>query len=808
MIRNAIESLALAVALAGSLVLATQDAPNDDFDALKYVDPLIGTANGGAAGSRMCSRMDHRWRTIGHVFAGATLPFGMAKAVADTIGENQAGFAYDTSFVSGFSHMHDSGTGGSPSLGNFPIFVQSACPNDDINQCKWQMHDRAVRWRRDSPQARPGYFGISLDNGVHAEMTTTNRSALYRFTFNETSGTLSPVILVDLMDLPQSRSKGTAHVDPSTGQLRGNGTFNPSFGIGSYNLHFCVDFRGAELRDTGVWVKNRANFSRETVHLRADGTNTAASLFAGTFARFKSPKDRAILARVGVSFMSDEQACVNGEREQPDFDFDGTVAAAESAWKKKLNVISVDAEGVSSDLQTVFWSGAYRSLISPQDYTGENPLWKSGEPYYDSYYCIWDSYRSIHPLLTLVDPLSQSLMMRSLIDIYRHEGYLPDCRMSLCKGFTQGGSNADVLVADAYLKKVQDIDWNTAYEAIVKDAEVEPRNWNVEGRGGLHSWKSLGYIPTDDYDPYGVGTHTRSISRTVEYAYNDFCIAEVAEGLGHHEDYEKYTGRSGNWIHMFKADQKSSIKGVDTNFTGFLQPRYTNGTWGYQDPILCSPLLNFSSCYLNPQGHETYEGSAWLYTFYAPHDMASLIKTLGGPESFTSRLTFLHESGLLYVGDEQAFLTVYQFHYSGRPALSAKYSHSYIPSQFNTTVPGLAGNDDSGAMGSFIVLSMMGLWPVPGQDVYLITPPYFKEVSIRNPLTGHVATIRNVNFDPSYKSIYIQSVRLNGKPWHQNWLRHSFFAEGGVLELELGETESEWGTHLEDLPPSLSDNHT
>lgn len=187
--------------------------------------------------------------------------------------------------------------------------------------------------------------------------------------------------------------------------------------------------------------------------------------------------------------------------------------------------------------------------------------------------------------------------------------------------------------------------------------------------------------------------------------------------------------------------------------------------------------------------------------------MGSLIRTLGGAESFTSRLEFLHGSGLLYVGDEQAFLTVYQFHYSGRPALSAKYSHSYIPSQFNTTVAGLAGNDDSGAMGSFIVLSMMGLWPVPGQDVYLITPPYFREASIRNPLTGNVATIRNINFDPSYKTIYIQSVRLNGKPWGKNWLSHSFFAEGGLLELELGDKESKWGTHLEDLPPSIGGYH-
>lgn len=185
--------------------------------------------------------------------------------------------------------------------------------------------------------------------------------------------------------------------------------------------------------------------------------------------------------------------------------------------------------------------------------------------------------------------------------------------------------------------------------------------------------------------------------------------------------------------------------------------------------------------------------------------MGSLIKTLGGAREFTRRLTFLHKSGLLYVGDEQSFLTVYQFHYSGRPALSAKQSHSYIPSQFNTSTAGIAGNDDSGAMGSFVVLSMIGLWPVPGQDVYLITPPYFKEVSITNPVTGNVATVRNTNFDPSYKAIYIQSAKLNGKTWTKNWLTHDFFIDGGILELELGEQESGWGTHVEDLPPSLGD---
>lgn len=207
-------------------------------------------------------------------------------------------------------------------------------------------------------------------------------------------------------------------------------------------------------------------------------------------------------------------------------------------------------------------------------------------------------------------------MVRSLVDIYRHEGFLPDCRMSLCKGYTQGGSNADVVIADAFLKKVVDVDWKTAYEAVVKDANVEPANWDLEGRGGLRSWKKVGYIPKDDFDPLGTGTETRSVSRTVEYAYNDFCIAEMAERMGHSEDHKRYTNSSLNWRNLFKADQQSSVNGKDTGFTGFLQPKLLDESWAYQNPTFCSPLNHFDSCYFGPGGHETYEGSCWLYTLY------------------------------------------------------------------------------------------------------------------------------------------------------------------------------------------------
>ncbi|KAF2137511.1 glycoside hydrolase family 92 protein [Aplosporella prunicola CBS 121167] len=757
----------LAILLAGVAAFTpTQAADPAEFDVLKYVDPLIGTANGG------------------HVFAGATLPFGMAKAVADVTGDNQGGFASDGSKIIGFSHMHDSGTGGSPSLGNFPLFPHPGCPGNNFESCQYNKGTRAVNSINGSEKASPGYFSVVLETGVQGEATVTEHTALYRFMFpNGTSGTeepAQPLIQAELSDLPNSFRKGEIAVDNATGRITGNGTFAPSFGSGTYNAHFCADFSGATIVNTGVYRYNEAGLTPKRLlvnsQMQSDGP-------FGAWVQFQPPKGAGrILARVGLSFISIEQACQNAEREIPEFDFNGVKKAAEAAWRTKLGVMTIDAGNASTALQKVFWSGAYRTFISPQDYTGENPLWTSQEPYFDSFYCIWDSFRTIHPLLTILDPQAQTLMIRSLLDVYRHEGWLPDCRMSLCKGYTQGGSNADVVLADALVKGLTaDIDWETAYAAVVKDAEREPKNWDLEGRGGLRSWKKLHYIPVDDVDKDGTGLHTRSISRTVEYAYNDFCIAQMAQKFGKAADYKKYAKRSTYWKNLFKEDL------------------------GYQDPLLCSPLLDFTGCYLTSTGHETYEGSAWLYTFYAPHDMASLIQTLGGAKPFARRLLALHRTpGLLYMGDEQAFLTVYLGHYAGRPDLASSLAHRYIPHQFNATRAGIPGNDDSGAMGSFAVFAMLGLFPVAGQDVYLVSAPFFREASITNPLTNRTATIRARNWDPKSKARFVVEASLNGEPWSANWISHRFFAEGGVLELVLGETKGSWGTQEADLPPSLS----
>jgi putative alpha-1,2-mannosidase len=342
------------------------------FDPLNYVDPLIGGSNGG------------------NVFPGASLPYGMAKAVADTNStSNQGGFTLDGAVVTGFSTMHDSGTGGSPSLGNFALFAYTSCPGGDIDQCAFPKKTRAKfgGFANNSVSARPGTFGITLNSGIQAEMTTTHHTSLFKFTFPSFSpdGQPSqPLILQDLTDLSDSRQdNGTVSVDPTTGRITGSARFLPSFGSGNYVLYFCTDFSGADILDNGIFVNSRA--STAVKNLTISRSINGYPLPGGAFVRFASGAN-PILARTAVSFISTAQACSHAENEIPGFDFAAVSSAATEAWRTKMSPIKVSTNLVSQSMVTNFYSGIYRTMINPQNYTGENPLWQSSEPYFDSFY--------------------------------------------------------------------------------------------------------------------------------------------------------------------------------------------------------------------------------------------------------------------------------------------------------------------------------------------------------------------------------------------------------------------------------------
>lgn len=348
---------------------------------LRYIDPLIGTTNGG------------------HVFPGATLPYGMAKPVADSANkdENAAGYVEDMSFISGFSHLHDSGTGGRPSMGQFPLFVHPGCAGDDVSKCKYSSASRAVmRWPLSS-RAKPGYFSIRLKNSVLAEMTAAEHTALYRFKFPDKDSPqdglgngvpYSPLILVDLDDLDHTRHGGGIRVDVdakgNTARIVGDSTYRPSFGTGEYDAFFCADFRGATVRRAGSFMQDVPDAGRRILEPDPHGDFRLPSGSAGAWVQFEAPAGHEIMSRVGLSFISREQACRNAEREIPGWDFAAVQARAEDAWAEKLSVIEVDEADIDPALLVTFWSGLYRTMLSPQNYTGENQLWKSDEPYFDS----------------------------------------------------------------------------------------------------------------------------------------------------------------------------------------------------------------------------------------------------------------------------------------------------------------------------------------------------------------------------------------------------------------------------------------
>lgn len=364
--------------ISACLLVARLALGQSTVDNIDFVNPLIGASNGG------------------NVFAGASLPYGMAKAVADTnSGSNQGGFTLDGSNVTGFSLMHDSGTGGGASMGNFALFPYTSCPGGELDNCVFPKVSRAAlgTFNNQTVVAEPGYFSITLDSGVRAEMTSAQHTSLFRFTFpaasagnSTSSATAQPLILQDLTDLSNSRQdNGSIAVDASTGRITGSGRFQPSFAQGTYVLYFCTDFSspGADIHDSGIFVNSRA--SADVKNLTISRSINGFPLPGGAFVRFTSAA-KPILVRSATSFISAEQACAHAEAEIPDYDFDGIKTTAQQAWKDKLSPISVDATGVNESFVTNFFSGVYRTMINPQNYTGENPLWSSNEPYFDSFY--------------------------------------------------------------------------------------------------------------------------------------------------------------------------------------------------------------------------------------------------------------------------------------------------------------------------------------------------------------------------------------------------------------------------------------
>ena len=712
----------------------------------KHIDPFLGVDKGG------------------NTSPGPTLPFGMAKPGPDMdVGINNwnAGWAADGP-IRGFSQTHVSGTGGGPKYGN--ILVQ---PTTGPPVATGYSSDR------ENEQAAAGFYRVTLKRyPVDVEVTAARRTALYRFTYPASKQ--ANIIfdaghcLTTTPDYGESQSIRASDVQVlSPTEVAGSSSVTGGWNKqpNSYTVYFYA-VTDTPAKSWGTWVNGKLHEGSKQQHTNAsDGT--------GAWLTFETGQNQKVHLKVGISFVSIAQAKSNATNEIAAFDFDVTRTAAEAAWNKALG--TVELRGASPEQTQMFYTGLYHSMLMPADRTGENPLWKSNEPYYDDYYAIWDTFRTSSPLLTLIAPERQTEIVRALIDLYRHEGWLPDARSGNYNGRTQGGSNAEFVITDAYLKGLKGIDWNTALAAEINDAEVVPKDQFKEGRGGLEDWHRLGYVSVEGVDRPG--------SKQMEYATNDFEIALLAKGLGKNADYEKYLKRSGNWENLWDKEF------ADGGFQGFIRPKHRDGSW-------LSPFTATEGCSWG--GKTFYEGNSWTYSNFVPQNVARLIELTGGSEKFVTRLdAFFTQAQGFDVGNEPGFLSPYLYIWAGRYDRTALRVRQIIAANFHPGRGGLPGNDDSGAMSSLYAFTQIGLFPNAGQDIYLIASPAIPQTTLHL-AGGKDFVVQADNTSPT--NIYVTAAFLNGRPLNRAWLRHSEIISGGRLVLSMQSAPGTWPTG--EPPPS------
>ena len=496
--------------------------------------------------------------------------------------------------------------------------------------------------------------------------------------------------------------------------------------------------------------------------------------------------------KVGISFLSSQKARQNAHADIPHWSFETTHQELLGQWEKLLERIELSPR--TPEVQKrMFYTALYHTMLMPVDRSGENPLWADDEPYYDDFYAIWDTYRTSSPLITLIDPKREVDIVRSLINIYKRDGYMPDARSGNCNGRTQGGSNAEIVIADAFVKGLEGIDYELGLQAMLKDATVDPGDRHeAEGRGGLDEYLQLGYVP------HGI---PRAGNRTIEYSYCDYAIALVAKGLGKEKLYRHYLRQSGNWKNLWRADYEHA------GAKGFILPRDKKGNWldeipfgksEVQKPTFTYTPVTFEGPWYTPWWDMFfYEASSWEYSLSIPHDVPGLIEACGGAEAFESRLDTFFDRGFFNVNNEPSFLSPCLYHWIGKPCRSSDRIREIIGKNYSDRPAGLPGNDDSGAMSSWLAFHMMGLYPNAGQDYYLIHAPLLEVVTFRLD-NGKTFRISTKGF--SEKNKYIQSALLNGKEYPYSAIRHQEIMEGGELVLKMGRKPGEWGRRL--FPPS------
>lgn len=723
-----------------SLTLATLQAG----EITKYVNPFIGTGaiDGGLSGNN---------------YPGATSPFGMIQLSPDTSEApnwgDASGYDYNRNTIFGFSHTRLSGTGASDLI--------------DITLMPTSSGRTSSAFTHDEEKARPGYYQVMLkDEGINAELTTTQRNGIHRYQYP--AGKDAEIIL----DMDHSADKGSWGRRIINSQIR----ILNDHAVEGYRIitgwaklrkiYFYMEFSSpiltSTLRDGGRVHENTAVINGTNLH--------------GCF-RFGQLNGKPLTCKVDLSSVSMENARQNMEQEAPHWDFDRYVAAADADWEKQLGKIEVKGTEVQKE---IFYTALYHTMIQPNtmsdvngeymaaDYTTRKVA--NNETHYTTF-SLWDTFRASHPLYTLLEPERVTDFVKSMIRQYEYYGYLPIWQLWGQDNYCMIGNHSIPVITDAILKGIPGIDMEKAYEAVYNSSVTSHPNSPFE------VWEKYGFMPEN--------IQTQSVSITLEQAFDDWCVAQLAAKLNKDADYQRFHKRSEYYRNLFHPKTK------------FFQSKNDKGEW-------IEPFDPYQ--YGGNGGHPFTEGNAWQYFWYVPHNIQALMELTGGTKAFEQKLdtfftsTYKSEQmnhnasgfvGQYAHGNEPSHHVAYLYNFAGQPWKTQKYVSHILNTLYNNTSSGYAGNDDCGQMSAWYVFSAMGFYPVnPADGRYIIGSPLLDECTLK--LAGNKEfRIRTIRKSP--EDIYIQSVTLNGKKHKDFFITHQDIMNGGTMVFKMGKKPSGWG---------------
>ncbi|MBN9297368.1 MAG: GH92 family glycosyl hydrolase [Filimonas sp.] len=721
---NRFAKCAIAFLLAGSFSAQAQRLTT-------YVDPFIGTGGHG------------------HTFPGATVPFGMVQLSPDNGHQGWdwcGGYHYSDTIITGFSHMHLSGTG----IGDWcdiSVMPQTRLSAKGVSD--------TIGFSHRNEKATPGYYQVKLNNGINVALTATERCGLHNISFPAKT---QPVVKVDLgfrINWDKPTASYIRQLNDST--------------IEGYR------YSTGWAKTQRVYFVIRTSKAIKKIYLDDAGVSAEGQTLEGKAVRaqllFDESKGNNVLYKVALSTVSTAKA-LDALNEIKGWSFDKVKASAEAKWEQELEKMQINT--ADAKLKRIFYTALYHTCVMPalysdadgsyQNAAGKVAAMPGGKQRYNVF-SLWDTFRALNPLFTLTQDVRYSDMLNSLLVFYKENGLLPVWDLSSNETNCMTGYHAVPVLADAVLKGIKGFDVQLAYEAMKKSSMQDVR--------GTNFYRQYGYIPQDKYGS--------SVTVTLEYAYDDWCIAQVAKHLGKNDDYAYYMKRANSWQNVFDST------------IGFARAKNSDGKW-------VEPFDPFYSEHDADKAMFT-EGNSWQHTFFVPHDVTGLAMKYGSYEKFAKKLDELFSvnsamtgenqspdvSGMIgqYAhGNEPSHHIAYMYDFIGMPWKTQARVRMIVDSMYHDNPDGYAGNEDCGQMSAWGVWSIAGLYPAnPASGQYMFGSPSADEVRIAVPAGKFIIKAKN----NSKKNVYIQSVTLNGKPYDKNYITHDTILKGGVLEFTMGQ---------------------